>query len=107
MQTFIALLNFTEHGSKHVKKTTARADAFREMAERSGVKIIHTFWMNGPYDIVHILEVEDDNAAMVHSLSLQSLGNVKTQTFRAYSKEEMNEILGQSFNAFDLLRAGE
>lgn len=105
MQTFIALLNFTEQGSKQVKKTTARADAFKELAEANGIKITHTFWLNGPYDVIHILEVEDEKSAMIHSLSLQAIGNVRAQTYRAFKEEEMSDILEHAFNAYDLLRA--
>jgi len=105
MQTYVVLLTFTEKGSKELHKTTSRADAFKIMAAKKGINVIQTFWLAGQYDVMHIIEVEDNNKAMVHSLSLLALGNVRTQTFRAFSKDELDDLLKETFNAYDLLRA--
>jgi uncharacterized protein with GYD domain len=37
--------------------------------------------------------VETEQQAMAHSFSLSSFGNVKTQTFRALTKEEVEPVL--------------
>ncbi len=105
MQTYITLMTFTEEGAKHLVKTTARAEAFRSVAEKRGIKILHTFWTNGPYDVIHIFEVENEDIAMAHSYSLNSLGNVRTQTYRAYSRSEVEGIMKNVFNPYDLLKA--
>lgn len=107
MQTYIALMTFTEKGSKDLKKTTARAAAFKKLAKEHGVNVKKTYWLSGQFDIMHVIEVEDNDAAMVHSLSLMALGNVRTQTFRAYDKSEITDLLENTFNAYDLLRASE
>ena len=56
MQTYITLMTFTEEGAKHLGKTTARAEAFRKVAEKRGINILHTFWTTGLYDVIHIFE---------------------------------------------------
>ena len=104
MQTYIALLTYTDRGAQQVKKTVARAEAFRKMAEKSGINISETFWLNGPFDGIHIFEVENEDQAMAHSYSLSSFGNVKTQTFRAFTKEEVDPILKNIPDPYDLLR---
>ena len=104
MPTYIALLTFTEKGAGQIRKTTARAEAFKKFAETKGIRVLRTLWLNGPFDILHIIECADSDAAMIHSLSLAALGNVKTQTFRAYTREEIEPLLEKSFNAFDLLK---
>ena len=104
MLTYIALLTFTEKGQQDLKKTTARSDAFSEIAKKNGIKITQTYWLNGPFDGVHIFEVENEQQAMAHSYSLSSFGNVKTQTFRAYTKDEVEPILEMVCDPFDLLR---
>jgi uncharacterized protein with GYD domain len=93
MLTYIALLTYTEKGIRDVKQTARRADAFKDLAEKSGIKIIDTFWLNGPFDGIHVFEVANEDQAMAHSLSLSSFGNVRTQTFRAYSKREIMPLL--------------
>ncbi len=105
--TFITLMTYTEQGAKSLGKTTARAEAFRKIAETKGIKILHTFWMNGPFDVIHIFEVDNEDDAMAHSYSLNSLGNVRTQTYRAYNKEEVEKIVSNVFNPYDLLNAGD
>jgi uncharacterized protein with GYD domain len=104
MLTYIALLTFTEKGIRDVKQTAKRADAFNDLAEKNGIKIINTFWLNGPFDGIHIFEVANEDQAMVHSLSLSSFGNVKTQTFRAYSKREILPLLESIPEASDLAK---
>jgi uncharacterized protein with GYD domain len=96
-------MTFTEEGAKYVNRSTSRADAFRKVAEKRGIKILHTFWTNGPYDVIHIFEVDNEDDAMAHSYSLTALGNVKTQTYRAYEKEEIEPVMGKVFNPYDLL----
>jgi uncharacterized protein with GYD domain len=43
--------------------------------------------------MVTIFEAPDDEALSAHLLEIGSLGNVRTTTLRAYSEEEMSEIL--------------
>lgn len=105
MQKYIALMTFTEKGAKELSKTAARSDSFERVARQKGVKILHTFWVNGPFDVIHIFEVENDQAAMAHSFSISSLGNLKTQTFRAYTKKEILPILQNISTPYDLLNA--
>ena len=107
MQTYITLMTFTEEGARNLGKTTARAEAFRKVAEQKGIKIINTFWTAGVFDVVHIFEVENEDDALAHSYSLSSLGNVRTQTFRAYTQSEIEPIVKKVFNPYDLLKAGD
>jgi uncharacterized protein with GYD domain len=106
MYTYITLLTFTDRGAQQVKKTVARAEAFRKMAEERGINISQTFWLSGPFDGIHIFKVENEDKAMAHSYSLSSFGNVKTQTFRALTKDEVEPILKSIPDPYDLLRAG-
>lgn len=93
MATFISLLGFTDQGIRKVKQTTKRADAFRAMARKSGVTVKHIYWTVGAYDVVIVMEAPDDETATAALLSLGALGNVRTQTLRAFSAEEMNRII--------------
>ena len=95
MATYINLVNLTEQGIKTVKDTTKRAEAFRQMASKAGVKVKDIYWTIGGYDVVAILEAPDDETVMSVLVSLGSLGNVRTQTLRAFSAEEMGKILGK------------
>jgi uncharacterized protein with GYD domain len=93
MPTYIALSNFTEQGLRNVKDTTKRADAVKESAKKLNVEITQIFWTLGHHDVVVILDAPDDAAATAFALATGAAGNVKTQTLRAFSKQEMDGIL--------------
>lgn len=95
MATYIGICNFTDQGMRTVKETTRRAEAVREAAGKFGVKVTDIFWTLGQYDLVVIFEASDDAALTAFGLSLGAAGNVRMQTLRAFSKDEMNVILGK------------
>ncbi|MFQ5848785.1 MAG: GYD domain-containing protein [Candidatus Methylomirabilales bacterium] len=95
MATFISLLGFTDQGIRKVKQTTKRADAFKAMARKTGVTVKDIYWTVGAYDVVIVMEAPDDESATTALLSLGALGNVRTQTLRAFSASEMNRIIGK------------
>lgn len=95
MATFVILASFTDQGIRSVKDTTKRADTFVQMAEKAGVKIRDLFWTLGRHDVVAIGEAPDDETATALSLSLSAQGNVRTETLRAFSRDEMTALLGK------------
>jgi uncharacterized protein with GYD domain len=95
MAHYVLLTDFTDQGAKTVKDTVKRADAFRQMAEKSGVKVHALFWTLGQHDVVAIAEAPDDIAATALSLSVAALGNVRTQTMRAFNADEMKTIVSK------------
>jgi len=95
MSRYIVLANFTDQGIRTVKDTTKRAVAVRELGKRFGVEIKDVFWTLGKYDVVLTLEAQDDTAVTAFGLSVGALGNVHTQTLRAFNADEMQAIIGQ------------
>lgn len=95
MGTYIALSSFTDQGVRNVKDSTKRADAVQEAAKKFGAKMTQIYWTLGKYDLVAIIEAPDDESATAFSLAIAGAGNVRMQTLRAFSKEEMNGILGK------------
>lgn len=94
MATFIALVSFTDQGIKAIQDSPTRFDAFRSMAEGLGVTVKSVFWTLGHHDMVVTVEGPEEAAAAV-LMKVGSLGNVRTQTLRAFDADEMNRILGQ------------
>src|SRR4029079_5622251 len=79
MATYIVLGQFTDQGIRNVADTSKRADA--------------VFWTIGRYDVALILEAPDDETMTVFGLSAGKLGNVRTETLRAFSQAEIGQIL--------------
>ena len=95
MATYISLCSFTDQGIRSVKDTTKRADAVKEAAQKFGANMTQIYWTLGKYDLVVITEAPDDESATAFALGIASAGNVRMQTLRAFSKDEMNVILGK------------
>ena len=95
MATYVVLANFTEQGIKSVMDTPKRAEAVKALAQKVGVTMKDVYWTLGSYDIVAIFEADDDLAMTALGLSLGKLGNVRTQTLRAFSAAEMQGVLGK------------
>jgi uncharacterized protein with GYD domain len=93
MATYIALVTFTDQGLRHIRQTTERAKGLVDAASRMGIKIKDIYWTMGPFDALFTAEAKDDETMTGLAVSLGSLGNVRTQTLRAFSSEEMNTIL--------------
>jgi uncharacterized protein with GYD domain len=95
MATFVMLVSFTDQGVRNVKDTIKRSDAFKEMAQRAGVTVRELYWTLGPCDVIAIGDAPDDETATALALSVSSQGNVRTQTLRAFSRDEMSTIVGK------------
>jgi uncharacterized protein with GYD domain len=95
MATYIVLSTFTDQGVRNVKDTIKRADAVRELARKMGVETKSIYWTLGGYDVVVTFEAPDDASMTALSLAVATQGNVRTQTLRAFSKDEVTGILGK------------
>jgi uncharacterized protein with GYD domain len=95
MATYVVLSTFTEQGIRAVRDTTKRADGVRELARKMGIDTKSMYWTIGSYDIVATFEAPNDEAMTTLSLALSSQGNIRTQTMRAFSKDELSGILGK------------
>src|SRR4051794_6687459 len=94
MATFITTMHFTEQGIKAVRDTCERAAAFQAAAEKLGVKVTGQYWTLGAFDGVIVCEAPDEETATAALLHLGALGNMRTQTARAFDAAEMQKILG-------------
>lgn len=96
MPNYVALLNWTEQGIRGFKDTTKRADAFGAALAKLGARLLNIYWTDGPYDLVAVIEAPDDETANAGLLRVAALGNVRTMTLRAFSREEMDRVIARS-----------
>jgi uncharacterized protein with GYD domain len=95
MVHYIGLLNFTDKGIQGVKSTTQRAAAAKEMAARFGVTMKDIYWTLGQHDLVCVLEAKDEPSVTAFNLAIAAQGNVRTQSLRAFTASEMDQILAK------------
>jgi uncharacterized protein with GYD domain len=64
-------------------------------AANLGVRIKEIYWTLGAFDAVFTADAPDEETITAFTLSVGSLGNIRTQTMRAFSADEMNRILAK------------
>jgi uncharacterized protein with GYD domain len=93
MATYVVLVNFTEQGIRHIKQTTERAKQLVNAAANLGITIKDIYWTMGAYDAVFTADGPDDDTMTALAVSMGAIGNIRTQTMRAFSADEMKRIL--------------
>ena len=92
MAHYVVLANFTDQGIRAVKDTKKRAKAFHDLANSMGVKIKDIYWTLGLYDVVLTMEAPQDEIVASLMMKAGSLGNLKSQTLRAFDETEIDSI---------------
>jgi uncharacterized protein with GYD domain len=95
MVTYIGLMNFTDKGIQGVKDTTKRAAAAKEVAGRFGVTMREIYWTLGKYDLVCVLDAQDETSLTAFNLAIAAQGNVRSQSLRAFTAAEMDKVLAK------------
>src|SRR5579864_3391172 len=94
MPHFVSLLRYTQQGMAKIKESPARLDAAKKAAEKADGKVHAWYLTMGRYDAVLISEFPSDEAAAKFTLSVGSLGNVSTETLKAFTETEYRKIVG-------------
>src|SRR5207247_4428728 len=92
MPNYISLGKWTDQGIKNVKESPKRADAVTALANKLGAKM-EIFYTMGRYDIVAITEAANDEIANQLLLEIGRLGNVRTETLKAWTVSEGTKIV--------------
>jgi uncharacterized protein with GYD domain len=95
MPTYIILGNFTDQGIRNIKDSPKREDAFRKLCEKHGSKVRDAYRTLGHYDLAAIVDTPDDVSLNAILYSLGSLGNVRTETLRAFTRQETDAALAK------------
>lgn len=92
MPTYISLVNLTEQGLKEVKNAPERLRSLEASAKEAGGSLVGFYLVMGQYDYVVITEAPDDQTAARLILGNIAQGSVRTQTMRAFPREEFEQI---------------
>jgi uncharacterized protein with GYD domain len=94
MPHYVTLLRYTQQGIANIKDSPARLDAAKRAAKAAGGKIHAWYLTMGQYDAVLISEFPDDETGAIFTLGIGSLGNVQTETLKAFTEGEYRKIIG-------------
>ena len=93
MGHYVTLIGYTQQGAAKIKESPARLDAAKKAAEAAGGKIHAWYLTMGKYDAVIISEFPNDETSAKFMLSTGSLGNITTQTLKAFTEAEYRKIV--------------
>jgi uncharacterized protein with GYD domain len=93
MGHYVTLIRYTQQGAAKIKESPKRLDAAKKAAEAAGGKIHAWYLTMGKYDAVIISEFPNDEAGAKFMLSTESMGNVTTQTLKAFTETEYRKIV--------------
>ena len=94
MARFVSLLNWTDQGAKTASDTVNRAEAAMKVASDMGGSL-EILWTMGQYDMIAITEFADDETAVAFLAKVSSLGNIRSQTMRAFDADSVRGIIGK------------
>ena len=95
MSHYLLLWNWTEQGVRNFKDSPKRVEAFRQLVEKHGGKLLSFYYTMGKYDGAAIIDAPSDEAWMKMALSVGSLGNIRTTTLKAWPTTEAAKIIDQ------------
>jgi uncharacterized protein with GYD domain len=94
MAYYVLLINWTDQGAREVKAVSERISAAEELFQtKYEAKLVQVFMTMGRYDTVSIWEAPNDESITKGVLALGSQGNVRTETLRAYGRDELPALL--------------
>jgi uncharacterized protein with GYD domain len=89
----ILLMKLTDQGAKDIKSAPQRIEQAFATFEKMGGKLLGFYLVTGEYDYISIGEAPNDEVAMLFTMGLSALGNVRTTTIEAYTKEEFGAMV--------------
>lgn len=95
MPTFALSLDWTDQGIRSIKDVPKRSYAARELGKKLNVDIHNVFLTTGEHDLLLIVESPDGENVAKFALALSSLGNVRTQTARAWPESEFMQLISE------------
>jgi len=88
------MYRFTDQGLQSIKGTVKRAREVRAENEKRGFKVLGMYWTQGRYDLVAVMDAPSEDAMTAGLFNVAEVGNVHSETLRAFTEAEMEKALG-------------
>jgi uncharacterized protein with GYD domain len=80
-------------GLRSIRDSPKRAEGSKNVIEKAGGKLSGTYYTFGKYDGISIVEASDDAIIMSSLLSVESQGNARTLTLKAFTYDEATKLI--------------
>ena len=93
MPHYISLMRWTSTGRMGLPAWRDRVEDGERTIEEAGGKLVGVWVTLGRYDVVEVFEAPDDDTALEIITRLQAHGGEHTETLRAFTREEAEEVI--------------
>ena len=93
MPTYITIANLTDQGIRNMKDLSRRLQNAEQQFAQMGAELKEVYLLMGQFDYIVIAEAPDDETMARITLAVAGQGNVRTQTTRAFNREEMLRVV--------------
>ena len=93
MPHYITLMRWTSQGIAGLPAWRERIEEGQRIIEDAGGTLVGVYVTLGRYDVVEIFEAPDDELAVEILMKLQRFGAEHTETLRAFTRDEAEEII--------------
>jgi uncharacterized protein with GYD domain len=87
------LARLTDQGIRNARDSPNRLDKARQLLKEMGGDLKLFFLTMGKYDFVALYEAPDDAVAARFNLQLGMIGNIRTETLKAFPETAYREIM--------------
>lgn len=93
MPTYVTLVNFTDEGRENIDELPDHIERIKQLKRSLGGEPKGFFLTLGQYDLVAFSEMPDDESVAQVELTAAMEGEVETEVLRAFSMDEVRDIL--------------
>jgi uncharacterized protein with GYD domain len=93
MPKYLMLSSLSEQGLQTLRANPDRVREVNKDVEEMGARVLHQWFVLGPYDFVNIIEAPDASTIARLSVALGARGSVHTQSYEMLEVDELLSLL--------------
>ena len=93
MPKYLMLSSLSEQGLQTLRANPDRVREVNKDVEEMGARVLHQWFVLGPYDFVNIIEAPDASTIARLSVALGARGSVHTQSYEMLEVDELLTLL--------------
>jgi uncharacterized protein with GYD domain len=93
MPHYVSLMRWTSQGIAGLPAWRERVEEGERVIQEAGGSLVGVYVTLGRYDVVEVFEAPDDEVAVEILMKLQRFGAEHTETLRAFTREEAENIV--------------
>ena len=95
MPKYLMLSSLSEQGLQTLRANPDRVREVNKDVEEMGARVLHQWFVLGPYDFVNIIEAPDAATIARLSVALGARGSVQTQSYEMLEVDDLLNLLSR------------